>query len=78
MKYDLTKLQTQLSKIKKTSDEIKLNENISKYGTFLDSKKDIVQLYILFMFFGINMDTINLFPATMEPFSDMYLLIMED
>ena len=61
MKYDLTKLQSQLSKIEKISKSIDTDEKITKYGTFLDSKKDIVQLYVLFIFFGINIDTINLF-----------------
>lgn len=37
-------------------------ENIDKYGTFLDSKKEIVQLYVLFIFFGIHEDIIKELP----------------
>lgn len=37
-------------------------ENIDKYGTFLDSKKEIVQLYVLFIFFGIHEDIIEELP----------------
>ena len=36
--------------------------NIEKYGTFLDSKKEVLQLYILFIFFGIHEDIINELP----------------
>lgn len=35
--------------------------NIDKYGTFFDSKKEILQLYVLFIFFGIHEDIINHF-----------------
>lgn len=42
------------------SDDVK--EKIEKYGTFLDSKKDIIQLYILFIFFGVHGDVIKQFP----------------
>lgn len=38
------------------------DEKIIKYGTFLDSKKELLQLYILFIFFGIHKDIINKFP----------------
>lgn len=37
-------------------------ENVEKYGTFLDSKKDVLQLYILFIFFGIHKDIILQMP----------------
>tara|TARA_A100001015_G_C14631634_1_gene571937 strand:+ start:102 stop:293 length:192 start_codon:yes stop_codon:yes gene_type:complete len=42
------------------SNDVK--EKIKKYGTFLDSKKDIIQLYILFIFFGVHGDVIKQFP----------------
>lgn len=39
-----------------------MEEKIKKYGTFFDSKKEMLQLYILFIFFGIHEDTIKQFP----------------
>ena len=38
------------------------DSQIKKYGTFFDSKYEIVQLYILFMFFGVHSDIINQLP----------------
>mgnify|MGYP003328456643 CR=1 FL=1 len=43
--------------------DIERNELIKKYGTFLDSKQEVIQLYLLFMFFGVNMSTIQQFPS---------------
>ena len=51
MKYDLSELSSKLDKVKQISKDIDTQEKINKYGTFLDSKKDIIQLYVLFMFF---------------------------
>ena len=42
--------------------EIEIEEKIKKYGTFLDSKKEIIQLYVLFIFFGIHGETIQNLP----------------
>ena len=39
-----------------------MEEKIKKYGTFFDSKKEMLQLYILFIFFGIHEDIIKQFP----------------
>lgn len=41
-------------------------DKIKKYGTFLDSKKEMVQLYILFIFFGLHEDIIKGFPNVNE------------
>ena len=39
-----------------------MKDNIRKYGTFFDSKKEMIQLYILFIFFGIHEDIIKELP----------------
>ena len=62
MKYDLSKLSSQFDKVEQISKDIDTQEKINKYGTFLDSKKDIIQLYVLFIFFGIHGDVIQQFP----------------
>ena len=64
MSFDIDALSSKLDKIKKTSKQLDLDEKLKKYGTFLDSKQEIVQLYLLFMFFGINQHTIEQFPVT--------------
>ena len=64
MSFDIDALSSKLDKIKKTSKQLDLDEKLKKYGTFLDSKQEIVQLYLLFMFFGINQHTIEHFPVT--------------
>ncbi len=62
MKFDIDKLTSKLNKVDKDLKQIELDEKIKKYGTFLDSKKEIIQLYMLFMFFGINQHIIQQFP----------------
>tara|TARA_B100000780_G_C20795108_1_gene315744 strand:- start:334 stop:543 length:210 start_codon:yes stop_codon:yes gene_type:complete len=62
MKYDINELSSKLDKVDKELKEIDIEEKIKKYGTFLDSKKEIVQLYVLFIFFGIHGDTIQNLP----------------
>ena len=49
-------------------DDMKDNteDKIKKYGTFFDSKEEIIQLYILFIFFGIHRDIIKQFPTVNE------------
>ena len=64
MKFDIEALSAKLNKVHKELKEIDAEEKIKKYGTFLDSKEDIVQLYLLFMFFGIHSDIIQQFPVT--------------
>ena len=62
MKYDINELSSKLNKIDKELKEIEIEEKIKKYGTFLDSKKEIIQLYVLFIFFGIHGETIQNLP----------------
>ena len=62
MKFDIDKLSSKLNKVDKDLKQIELDEKIKKYGTFLDSKKEILQLYMLFMFFGVNQHIIQQFP----------------
>ena len=64
MKYDINELSSKLNKVDKELKEIEIEEKIKKYGTFLDSKKDIIQLYVLFIFFGIHGETIQQIPLT--------------
>lgn len=59
MKFNLDELTNQIQEISDELKEIDTQEKINTYGTFLDSKKEIVQLYILFIFFGIHCDTIS-------------------
>ena len=62
MKYDINELSSKLNKVDKELKEIEIEEKIKKYGTFLDSKKEIIQLYVLFIFFGIHGATIQNLP----------------
>tara|TARA_Y100000768_G_scaffold373731_1_gene342686 strand:+ start:3125 stop:3343 length:219 start_codon:yes stop_codon:yes gene_type:complete len=62
MKYDINELSSKLTKVDKELKEIEIEEKIKKYGTFLDSKKEIIQLYVLFIFFGIHGETIQNLP----------------
>ena len=64
MKYDINELSSKLDKVDKELKEIEIEEKIKKYGTFLDSKKEIIQLYVLFIFFGIHGETIQQIPLT--------------
>lgn len=66
MKFDINKLSSKLNKVDKDLKQIELDEKIKKYGTFLDSKKEILQLYMLFMFFGVNQHTIQQFPTDLS------------
>ena len=66
MKFDIEALSAKLNKIDKELKKIDEDEKIKKYGTFLDSKQELIQLYLLFMFFGINGDVIQQFPVTQE------------
>ncbi len=72
MKFDINKLSSKLHKIDKDLKDIERNEVIKKYGTFLDSKQEVLQLYLLFMFFGVNMTTIQQFPSKppLEPLQE--------
>ena len=54
MSFNLTQLTDQLNRVKQQSKQLDRNELIRKYGTFLDSKKEIVQLYLLFFVFGVD------------------------
>ena len=73
MKFDilalsskLNKVDTELKKIDLESDiEDNIENKIKKYGTFLDSKKEMAQLYILFIFFGLHGDIISQMPRAM-------------
>ena len=62
MKYDINELSSKLDKVDKELKEIEIEDKIKKYGTFLDSKKDIIQLYVLFIFFGIHGEVIQNLP----------------
>ena len=66
MNYDINKLSAKINKVKKELNDIDTDNKIKKYGTFLDSKEDIIQLYILFIFFGIHKEIIYKFPITQE------------
>ena len=71
MKFDINKLSSKLHKIDKDLKDIERNELIKKYGTFLDSKQEVLQLYLLFMFFGVNMSTIQQFPSKLRQESSL-------
>ena len=62
MKYDINELSSKLEKVDKELKEIEIEEKIKKYGTFLDSKKEIIQLYVLFIFFGLHGEMIQNLP----------------
>jgi len=64
MKYDIEALLSKMNKVDKELKEIDAEEKRKKYGTFLDSKEEIVQLYLLFMFFGVHGDIIQRFPVS--------------
>ena len=66
MKYDIEALLSKMNKVDKELKEIDAEEKRKKYGTFLDSKEEIVQLYLLFMFFGVHGDIIQQFPVLTE------------
>ena len=66
MKFDIEALSAKLNKVDKELKRMDEDEKIKEYGTFLDSKQELIQLYLLFMFFGINGDVIQQFPVTQE------------
>ena len=61
-KFDIDKLTKTLDNVEKDLKCIDEDEKIKKYGTFFDSKYEVIQLYILFMFFGVHSDIINQLP----------------
>lgn len=63
MKFDINNLSSKLNKVDKELKELDIDEKINKYGTFLDSKKEIIQLYVLFIFFGIHGNVIQQYPT---------------
>jgi len=76
MKFDIHALSSKLNKVDTELRNIDLDDNIEnnienkikKYGTFLDSKKEMAQLYILFIFFGLHGDIISQMPrAKFQP-----------
>lgn len=60
--FDIDKLTKTLDNVEKEMKTIEDDEKIKKYGTFFDSKYEVLQLYILFMFFGVHSDIINQLP----------------
>ena len=72
MKFDIHALSSKLNKVDTELRNIDLDDNIEnnienkikKYGTFLDSKKEMAQLYILFIFFGLHGDMISHMPRS--------------
>ena len=61
-KYDIDKLTNTLNTVERELKTIDVDENIKKYGTFFDSNYEVLQLYILFIFFGVHSDIINQLP----------------
>lgn len=61
-KFDIDKLTKTLDNVEKKLKCIDDDEKIKKYGTFFDSKYEVIQLYILFMFFGVHSDIISQLP----------------
>lgn len=64
--FDLDKLTQQMNRIhhiQQSCDKPNKKEILQPKRTFLDSKQEIIQLYLLFMFFGVNMETIMKFPV---------------
>ena len=64
--FDLNKLTQQMERIQhiqQSCDKPNKKESLQPRRTILDSKQEIVQLYLLFMFFGVNMETIMKFPV---------------
>tara|TARA_B100000035_G_scaffold225258_1_gene193741 strand:- start:426 stop:632 length:207 start_codon:yes stop_codon:yes gene_type:complete len=63
MKYDINELSSKLHKVENELKKIEREEIINKYGTFFDSKQEVLQLYMLFMFFGVHCDVIRELPT---------------
>jgi len=66
MEFNINDLKNKLDKVDKELKTIDENEKRKKYGTYLDSKKEMAQLYMLFIFFGVHGDVISQFPVTKE------------
>ena len=66
MKFDINALTSKLNKVDKELREIDNDEKRKKYGSFLDSKQEMAQLYILFIFFGIQSDIVRYFPVSQD------------
>lgn len=64
--FNVEALFSKINHCKKELKKIETEEKIKKYGTFFDSKQEIIQLYLLFMFFGVNQHTIQQFPKPYE------------
>ena len=68
MKYDISKLSHKISNIENELNKLDRDETIKKYGTYLDSKQEIIQLYLLFVFFGLFDESIRM-SMTMHEYS---------
>ena len=64
--FNIEALSSKINKCKQELKKIDTDEKIKRYGTFFDSKQEIIQLYLLFMFFGVNQHTIQKFPEPYE------------
>ena len=64
--FNIEALTSKINHCKQELKKIETEEKIKKYGTFFDSKQEIIQLYLLFMFFGVNQHTIQQFPKPYE------------
>lgn len=64
--FNIEALSSKINRCKQELKQIDTEEKIKKYGTFFDSKQEIIQLYLLFMFFGVNQHTIQKFPDPHE------------
>jgi hypothetical protein len=64
--FNIEALTSKINQCKKELKKFETEEKIKKYGTFFDSKQEIIQLYLLFMFFGVNQHTIQQFPKPYE------------
>ena len=64
--FNIEALSSKINRCKQELKQIDTEEKIKKYGTFFDSKQEIIQLYLLFMFFGVNQHTIQEFPKPYE------------
>jgi hypothetical protein len=64
MKFNIQDLSSKLNKVDTELKKIDSLDSINTYGTFLDSKKEMIQLYVLFIFFGIHGDIISKMPTS--------------
>jgi len=61
-KFDIDKLTKTLDNVEKKLKCIDDDEKIKKYGTFFDSKYEVLHLYILFIFLGVHSEIISQLP----------------